>query len=208
MEYASKGVANAGLTTGIIGTALGLLNGGLGNNFMNNGSNCGYNGCNGYNGQCGGMCSENTPVSRYELEQERKISQLQSEKDMLLSDNKTDDKILELYKYMEQQFTKDRENVAARFTETGRTIADLAANQAVVNQRVTDNLAFVDSKIDNVYKDMDCGFRALYKEIECKTLPLEKKVPLTSICPQPMQRYNSWVAPTETAPTTTTTTTG
>ena len=29
MEYASKGVANAGLTTDIIGTALGALNGGL-----------------------------------------------------------------------------------------------------------------------------------------------------------------------------------
>lgn len=29
-EFASHGVANAGLTTGIIGTALGVLNGGLG----------------------------------------------------------------------------------------------------------------------------------------------------------------------------------
>lgn len=28
-EFASKGIANAGLTTGIIGTALGALNGGL-----------------------------------------------------------------------------------------------------------------------------------------------------------------------------------
>lgn len=202
MEYASKGVANAGLATGIIGTALGLLNGGLGNNFMNNGGNCGYNGYNGYNGPCGGMCSENTPVSRYELQQENRISQLQSEKDMLLSNQETDKKILDLYKYVEQQFTKDRENVSARFTETGRTIADLAAKQAVENQRITDNIAFVDNKIDNVYKDMKFGFDAVYKEIECKTLPLEKKLPLTSICPQPMQRYNSWVAPTEPAPTT------
>lgn len=31
MEYASKGVATAGLTTGIIGTTLAVLNGGLGN---------------------------------------------------------------------------------------------------------------------------------------------------------------------------------
>lgn len=187
MEYASKGVANAGLATGIIGSALGLLNGGLGNNLM------------GYGNRMGEVCSENTMVSRYELEQERKISQLQSEKDMLLSDSRTDKKILELYQYIEQQFTKDRENTSARFTETGRTIADLAANQAVINQRVTDNLSFVDSKIDN-------SVAALYKEIECKTLPLEKKVPLSSICPQPMQRYNSWVAPTETAPTTPATT--
>lgn len=193
MEYASKGVANAGLATGIIGTALGVLNGGLGNNLMGYGNRMVANG-----GCMAEVCSENTPVSRYELEQERKISQLQSEKDMLLSNQQTDAKILELYKYMEQQFTKDRENVSARFTETGRTIADLAANQAVINQRITDNLSFVDSKFDN-------AVTAIYKEIECKTLPLEKKVPLTSICPQPMQRYNSWVAPTETAPTTPTT---
>nr|DAV36536.1 MAG TPA: hypothetical protein [Caudoviricetes sp.] len=196
MEYASKGVANAGLTTGIIGSALGLLNGGgIGNLFG------------GVNPMtAAAVCSENTPTTRYELEQERKISQLQSEKDMLLSDQRTDAKILDLYKYMEEQFTKDRENVSARFTATGREIADLAANQAVVNQRVTDNLSFVDSKINNVYKDMDCGFRALYKEIECKTLPLEKKVPMDSICPQVMPRYNSWTAPTSTAPTTPTTT--
>ena len=31
MEYASKGVAGSGLGLGIAGTALGLLNGGLGN---------------------------------------------------------------------------------------------------------------------------------------------------------------------------------
>ncbi len=188
MEYASRGVANAGLTTGIIGTALGVLNGGLGNMFG------------GVNPAA--VCSENTPVSRYELEQAEKINRLQSEKDALLSDQRTDGKILELYRYMEQQFTKDRENTSARFTATGREIADLAANQAVVNQRVTDNLSFVDSKIGNVYKDMECGFRALYKEIECKTLPLEKKIPIDSICPEVMRRYNSWTAPTATAPDT------
>lgn len=188
MEYASRGVANAGLTTGVIGTALGVLNGGLGN--LLGGVNP------------AAVCSENTPVSRYELEQAEKINQLQSEKDALLSDQRTDGKILELYRYMEQQFTKDRENTSARFTATGREIADLAANQAVVNQRVTDNLSFVDSKIGNVYKDMECGFRSLYKEIECKTLPLEKKIPIDSICPEVMRRYNSWTAPTATAPDT------
>lgn len=194
MEYASKGVANAGLATGIIGSALGLLNGGLGNNLIGCGNRMADN------GNCmAGVCSENMPVSRYELDQERKISQLQSEKDMLLSDQRTDGKILELYQYVEQQLTKDRESNSARFTETGRTIADLAAKQAVANQQITDNLAFVDSKIDN-------AVTAIYKEIDCKTLPLEKKLSINSICPQPMQRYNSWVAPTAT-PTETTPTT-
>lgn len=38
-EFASKGVAGAGLGTGIAGLALGVLNGGLGNLFG------GYGGC-------------------------------------------------------------------------------------------------------------------------------------------------------------------
>lgn len=194
-EFASNGKGNLGVTLGAIGTGLGLLDGGLG--FLNG---------RGVN-QCAPVCSENTVVSRYELEQAEKINRLQSEKDALLSDQKTDSKILELYKYMEQQFTKDREDVSARFTATGREIADLAANQAVVNQRVTDNLSFVDSKIDGVYKDMDYRFAAVYKEIECKTLPLDKKIPIDSICPSVMPRYNTWTAPTTTPGTPTTPTT-
>ena len=55
-EFASKGVAGSGLGLGIAGTALGLLNGGLGN-ILNTG-NCG--------------CSENMMVNRYELGQEQR----------------------------------------------------------------------------------------------------------------------------------------
>lgn len=194
-EFASNGKGNLGVTLGAIGTGLGLLDNGFGlfNNMNRGQMNC----------QPG--CSENTGVTRYELEQAETIGRLQSEKDALISDQKTDSKILELYKYMEQQFTKDRENVSSRFTATGQEIASLAANQAVINQRVTDNLNFVDAKIDRVYTDMDSRFSAVYKEIECKTLPLDKKIPLDSICPSVMPRYNSWVAPTTTTTTTPTT---
>ena len=47
-EFASKGVAGAGLGLGIAGTALGLLNGGAG--LLNL-----------HSGIAGGCCSENTP---------------------------------------------------------------------------------------------------------------------------------------------------
>lgn len=53
-EFASKGVAGAGLGLGIAGTALGLMNGGFG---LLGGCNSGWN--------WGGCCSENTPVNRY-----------------------------------------------------------------------------------------------------------------------------------------------
>lgn len=55
MEYASKGMAGAGLGLGITGTALGLLNGGtnlLGMHTANTGN---------------GVCSENQYVNRYEM---------------------------------------------------------------------------------------------------------------------------------------------
>lgn len=64
MEYASKGVAGAGLGLGVAGTALGLLNGGLGNILGGTGGHA--------------MCSESTAVNRYELD----MTQQMANKDM------------------------------------------------------------------------------------------------------------------------------
>ena len=64
MEYASKGVAGAGLGLGIAGTTLGLLNGGLGNILGGLGGSA--------------MCSESTMVNRYELN----MTQQMANKDM------------------------------------------------------------------------------------------------------------------------------
>lgn len=76
MEFASKGVAGAGLGLGIAGTALGVLNGGLGNILGVNPA---------MNGAC--MCHENMPVNRYEAEQQAKIAKLES--DLALRDATT-----------------------------------------------------------------------------------------------------------------------
>lgn len=76
MEFASNAKANAGLTTGIIGTAgfgLSLLNNLLGvNPAMASGA---Y------------VCHENMPVNRYEAEQQAKIAKLES--DLALRDATT-----------------------------------------------------------------------------------------------------------------------
>lgn len=81
-EFASKGVAGSGLGLGIAGTALGLLNGGLGNIFST-ATNCG--------------CSENNLVNRYELEMENKIVSKDSEIALLKSNIYTDQKIADVY---------------------------------------------------------------------------------------------------------------
>lgn len=88
MEYASKGVAGSGLGLGIAGTALGLLNangGGLLGGILG-GGNC---------------CHENMPVNRYELAQEQRIADLRSQVALRDANTYNDQKILELYKYVD-----------------------------------------------------------------------------------------------------------
>lgn len=133
-----------------------LLGGGMipGNAYTNNG------GCN-----CNGNCSENTPVNRFELSQEQTISRLQSEKDMLLSDQRNDGKMLEVYKYFD-----------GKMEATNRELANIAANQAVINQRVTDNLAFLDSKIASCKSEVLCYVNGNF-------VPGKLVMPLDSICP-------------------------
>lgn len=90
-EYASKGVAGAGLGTGIAGLSLGVLNtlGSLGAAALN--GNTG--GC----ASCGGNC---TPVSRYEMEQAQTISSQAAEIGLLKADKYTDQKLSEVTAYL------------------------------------------------------------------------------------------------------------
>lgn len=90
VEYGSKAVAGSGLGLGIAGTALGLLNGGL-NGILGGGYNNGYN-----NG-----CYGNAMVNRYELGQESRIAKLESEVALRDANIYNDQKLLELYKYID-----------------------------------------------------------------------------------------------------------
>lgn len=146
-EFASRGVGNAALTTGIIGTAGALGSGGLGNILGgilgggNNAVNTALLAAMAANagGHCGGgNCSENQPVNRYELAQEQRIAALESQNALLQADQNTDRKILEVYK-----------NVEERLNATNRELAQIAAAQAVTNQRLTDDMRFIQADLDN-----------------------------------------------------------
>ena len=114
MEYASKGVANAGLTTGIIGTALGALNSG-GLNGILGGLNNGGNRCS--DGEMAvlgaaitslanaGMksCSEDHMVNRYEAGQSARIAELETEIKLRDANIYTDGKLNDLRNYMERR---------------------------------------------------------------------------------------------------------
>ena len=145
VEYAKRGVANAGLTTGIIGTALGFLNGGL----------------------FGGNCCGNG-VTQYELSMESSIAAKDAEIALLKANTYNDQKLLEVYKYFDGEL---------------KDIRGQLCNQAVINSQITANLSCMQNSIATL--------NGLTKTV----------IPVDSICPEVMQRYNSWMAPT--TPTTT-----
>lgn len=161
--------ANAGLTTGIIGTAgvgLGLLgsmlfgNNGWGMNAFNNGY--GYN---------------NT-VCRQEYAGEMNMMQELAKKDAeiqsLKCDQKTDAKILDLYRYIE-----------GRIHETDRRFAAQDVWNATQNGVI--------GSLGTQLHEVEAGFYGLTKRV----------IPKDNVCPEPMARYNSWTAPVAaTAPVT------
>lgn len=121
-NYASKGVAGAGLGLGIAGTALGLLNGnGLGGLFGGWGANA-------------ATCHENMPVNRYEAQQQARIAELETEVKLRDSNIYTDSKILDLYTYVNGKFTSIEKELCDQkvYNATNTATIGCIANQ--VNQ--------------------------------------------------------------------------
>lgn len=162
MEYASKGVAGAGLGLGIAGTALGLLNGGtnlLGMHTANTGN---------------GVCSENQYVNRYEMTMTQAISSKDGEIALLKSERYTDERLVEVYKDLNRQINAVNEKIQANRDEQNA----VNCQQAVFNGTMTSTVG------------------CLQQQIACLQSLTKVVIPKDSVCPEPMDRYNSWTAPT------------
>ena len=107
----------------IAGTALGLLNGGL-NGILGGGCN----------NNCG--CSENHMVNRYELGQESRISKLESEIALRDANIYNDQKLLELYKYIDGKL---------------EGVNGALAGQAVWNATQTANIGCMQNQIGQLF---------------------------------------------------------
>lgn len=114
MEFASKGVAGAGLGLGIAGTALGVLSGGLGNVLGGWGVNPAMAGA--------AVCHENMPINRYEAEKDAKIAKLES--DLALRDATT---------YILGETGKLRDYVDNKFAAVEHQLCDQAVYNAANN---------------------------------------------------------------------------
>jgi hypothetical protein len=126
-EFASKGVAGSGLGLGIAGTALGLLNGGLGNIF-GGGMNCG--------------CSEDHFVNRYELAQQNEITNKDMEIAYLRGRDAAKTDSLELYKYVDGRF---------------RNVESELAKQAVKNAQIEGTFAVLGEQNKALRNEFMCA---------------------------------------------------
>ena len=150
MEY----VAKQGTTAlGIIGTALGGL-------AVAGGSLLAANGGRAANGEC----SENTPVSRYELGLQQTIAEQGSHIRLLEADKYTDQKIVDVYINPQINAIKDELRNIAVYQATNTATISCLGNQVNGIQAVLNGLT--------------------------KTV-----IPKANVCPEPMDRYNSWTAP-------------
>lgn len=152
MEYASKGLAGTALGFGIGGAAMSLANGGLGNLLGGLGQN---------NKSAAAdiaaavtpavtvaamlaarqqepTCSENMPVTRYDLEREQKLAAKDSEIALLKANTYNDGKMLEVYGYIDRQLKDVREALC---------------KQAVHNQRTEDSFTLVKQDVEAVRKE-------------------------------------------------------
>ena len=153
MEYASKGLAGTALGFGIGGAALGLANGGLGNLLGGLGQNTRTAAADAAVAVTPAMaaiaaalaarqqeptCSENMHVSRYELDREQKLAAKDSEIALLKANTYNDQKMLEMYGYIDGQL---------------KDVRDTLCKQAVHNQRTEDSFTLVKQDVESVRKE-------------------------------------------------------
>lgn len=151
----------------------------------------------GMHGNCFGgygafpVCSENTPVSRFEMEQSQRIA-------LLEADKYTDQKILDAYK----QSVAD--NAAIKAELAAVVASNNAAHETIYKELVAQREAqlVTNAKFD---KDIALNAQAAYFQNQlnqCQYYQTKKVVGASDICPSVMPQYNSWTAPTTTTTTT------
>lgn len=133
MEYASKGVAGSGLGLGIAGTALGLLNGGLGNILGGAG--------------CHAMCSESTPVNRYELDMTQKMANKDMEIAYWRGQDETNRKISDTYANLEGQIKELAKEVRCNKDEQN----GINLQQAVYNGTANATMSCMQGQIAQLF---------------------------------------------------------
>lgn len=187
-EFASKGVAGSGLGLGIAGTALGVLA------SSQNG-----------NGILGGLLGGNGNCNQAIAERDAMIARLTSEKYTDTAVLALRDKLEKLVDDAAAQTVKNDKAIATNAQEIACLQRQLDTevkwsreNMALREQIMEGKIAAVAQAATTGINNLGTSLAALQTTVAGITATV---VPKSAICPQPMDRYNSWTAPTTTTTT-------
>lgn len=191
-EGKSSGVAKAGLTTGIIGTALGALAGGG-------------------NGLLGGLGGTSTAQELADAKAElaRVNAERYTDKSIITERDRhiewakqlaaNDERLNAQDARIEKLAEKNKEDIAALRTEQGLQL-QLAQKDSEIRTLKLENA--LNTKIDAVANAANMGITQNANALSCLTNTVNQLlgmtkliIPHSSICPPVMSRYNSWTAP-------------
>ena len=163
-EYASKGVAGAGLGTGIAGLSLGVINSlgglaGLGGMFNNRASACGSDMLSAMvladfmRGRgavpCGSDCD---PVTQREMRLVQEIAAKDSQNALRNANTYGDQKALEMYKYVDGRF---------------RALEAQLSQQAVNNQATKDSFQLLQERLECCCEKQTAALECERRERKC-----------------------------------------
>lgn len=201
-EFASKGVAGTGLGLGIAGTALGVLAGS--NNGNNGGLLGGLFGNNNCNNEITALSSEIAKL-KAEKYSDRNTADVYS---ALRSEvNGLADRLLEKYiSPLSQESADNRTRVAVLETKTQCENEKALLREQLIEAKIDNCCCQMNGRIDTVAQSASCGIAqnsaaiaSLQNTVNSITATI---IPQSVICPPVMPRYNTWTAPTDTAPAT------
>ena len=204
-EFASKGVAGTGLGLGIAGLATALVAPGLLNGGYNGGGLFNLGGCNNANVAAGGMALNAI------AERDAKIAKLEAERhsdtkgveiyQQTLRDNTTlRDQLFQFINPLATEAAANRERIAVLETQHKCEVAKALLREQLIQSKIDNCCCEMNGKINSVAQTASCGISQLQNAVACINNTLggitKTIVPKDAICPEYMNRYNSWTAPT------------
>lgn len=212
-EYASKGVAGTALGLSIGSGVLSLLNtnncgGGLLGNLL--GGNCGCRGA--------GMMAEGQYVASLLAENAMLKSENYSDKvaretyqQTLIDNRNLRDELYAFIKPLAEEAANNRVNIATLAAEQKCCCEKQELQAQITAGKINETALALNGKIDVMNATNTGAFNSLNQTLACISGSVDSLtqrvnnitneiIPLCKVCPQPMQRFNTFTTPTAQAP--------
>lgn len=208
-EFASKGVAGSGLGLGIAGTALGVLNSAANGNGLLGGLFGGGWGMN--NATAGGLAlnalaERDAKIAKLEAERHSDAKGVEIYQQTLRDNQMLRDQVFSYITPLSNEAAANRERIAVLETQHKCEVDKALLREQLIQAKIDNCCCDMTNKINTVAQTSACGISQLQNAVACIRNTLDgitsTVIPQTAICPPVMPRYNSWTAPTDTAPAT------